>query len=293
MFDFFQKKKDSPKRKLKISKTVQIPKISQPGIDVIIDDIGTRATLKFGNAQHIGNRKQQEDSFGYSNIVNSDEISQKGVFAVLADGMGGLSHGKQISEYVVSAAITMFENFVYTLPFPQQLEDIVIRINKEISQNFSTNGKSIAGSTMVAAFLYRTKLYWVGVGDSRIYILRDGLLYQVNEDHDYFNEMLVKYMYGDISLDNAKNHNEKDSLTSYIGNEKLPRIDSNKRGLSLQKNDTIILCSDGVYNSIDSSEFVLQLLDEPQPAVEKIVKSIIKKKLPSQDNLTIMIINYN
>lgn len=286
MFGFF-------KRKSNISKTVQMPKISQPGIDVIIDDIGTRATLKFGNAQHIGSRKQQEDSFGYSNIIKGDEISQKGVLAVLADGMGGLSNGKQISEYVVSASKTMFESFDYTLPFPRQLKNMVIRINREICENFSDNGKSNAGSTMVVAFLYKTKLYWASVGDSRIYILRDGMLYQMNEDHDYYNDMLVDYMHGDISLENAKIHSEKDSLTSYIGNEKLPHIDINKRGFSLQKNDTVILCSDGVYNSISDSEIVLQLLNEPQHAVEKIAKNIIKKKVPAQDNLTIMAISYN
>jgi len=293
MFNLFHKKKDTTKKKSKISKTTQIPKISQPGIDVVIDDLGTKATFKFGNAQHIGSRKTQEDSFGYSNIISSNEISKKGVLAVLADGMGGLSHGKQISEYAVSAAIRMFESFDYTLQFPQQLENMVMKINNQISENFWANGQSNAGSTLVAAFFYKTKFYWVSVGDSRIYILRNGGLYQVNEDHDYLNELLVKYMNGDSSLDIAKNHMQKDSLTSYIGNERLPYIDNNKRGLSLQKNDTIILCSDGIYNSISSSEFILQLLNDPQPAVEKIVKSIVKKKIQQQDNLTIMVINYN
>lgn len=291
MFKFFEKKNNNTKRKAKICKTIQIPKASQPGIDVDIDGKGTKVTLKFGNAQHIGSRNQQEDSFGYSNIM-SNEISQKGIFAVLADGMGGLSYGKHISEYVVSAAITMFESFDYTLPFPQQLENMVIKINREICENFSNNGKSSAGSTMVAAFLYKNKFYWVSVGDSRIYLLRDGLLYQVNEDHDYNNDLLLDYMYGDILLENAKNHPEKESLTSYIGNERLPAIDNNKRGFSLQKNDTIILCSDGVYNSISSSSLVAHLMDEPQLAVEKIIKGIIKKKIPAQDNLTIMAINY-
>lgn len=291
MLKFFEK--NFKKKKVKISKTIQIPKISQHGIDMLIDDIGTKVTLKFGNAQHIGNRENQEDSFGYSNIVNSEELSQKGAFAVLADGMGGLSHGKQISEYVVSAANAMFGNFDYTMQIPNQLENMVYEINKEVSENFYQNGKSIAGSTMIAVLIYKTKLYWVSIGDSRVYIFRDGLLYQINEDHDYYNQLLVQYMHGEISLDDAKNNKEKDALTSFIGNEKLKQIDSNKRGFSLQKNDTIILCSDGVYNSLSNSELISNLLDDPQPSVEKIVKNIVKKKLPSQDNLTIMAINYN
>lgn len=286
MFKFFGNKSN-------ISKTKQLPKASQPGIQVDIDDAGTKAVMKFGNAQHIGSRKNQEDSFGYSNIVSGEEISVKGVFAVLADGMGGLAHGKQISEYVVSAAKTMFEFFDCSLPFPDQMENMVRKINKEISENFNVDGRSNAGSTMAAAFVYKTRFYWACVGDSRIYLLRDGQLYQINEDHDYLNEMHAGSIYGEFTLEEAGHHPQKDSLTSYIGSQSLPYIDFNKRGFSLQKNDTIVLCSDGVYNGLNGSELVEYLSEDPQFAVDRVVKNIVKKKLPSQDNVTIMSINYN
>lgn len=273
-------------------KTKRLSRSTQPGIEVTIDDRGTVAILKFGNAQHIGARKDQEDSFGYSNI-SAEDISQKGVLAVLADGMGGLSHGRQISEYVVTAAKTMFEKLDYTASFPEQLENMVRRINFEISENFSSGGKSNAGSTMVVAFIYKTKLHWACVGDSRLYLLRDGLLYQVNEDHDYYNEMLTDVMHGEMEKREAAGHEQKDSLTSYIGSQSLPHIDLCVRGFALHKKDLLVLCSDGIYNGMTSAELVEYLQDEPQFAVDRIVKSIVKKKLPSQDNLTIMAIQYN
>jgi protein phosphatase len=285
MFPFFNRTKEKTKSK-------KLPKAKQPGIEVTIDGRGTRALLKFGNSQHIGDRRNQEDSFGYSSISGS-EIAEKGVLAVLADGMGGLSYGKQISEYVVSASKAMFEKLDYTMPFPEQLENIVRKINSTVCENFSSDGKSNAGSTMVAAFVYKTRLYWACVGDSRLYLLREGLLYQINEDHDYFNEMMGQVMHDDMLLEEAKNHEEKDSLTSYIGSERLPYIDLCKRGFALQKHDKLVLCSDGIYNGMSNAELVGYLKDEPQSAADRLVRNTVKNKLPSQDNMTVMVIEYS
>lgn len=279
-------------KKPKKIKTIRLPIFRQKGIDVAIDD-NSRFILKFGNSQHIGSRKTQEDSFGYSNISNAEEIAQRGVFAVLADGMGGLSHGKQISDYVVTAMLNMFQKLDYALPIPMQLEKIIEQINNEVSNQFSEGGKSVAGSTVVAALFFKTKLYWVSVGDSRIYLLRDGFLYQMNEDHDYLNQLLGDCIRENIDLSDVLCDPQKDSLTSYIGNEKLPLIDANQKGFSLQKGDQIILCSDGVYNGITNAEMIECLKEDPQAAAEKIIRNVVHRKISSQDNSTVMIINYN
>ena len=280
-------------KKNRIKKTLKLPIIKQKGIDLFIDNTGTKVEIKFGNAQHIGGRLKQEDSFGYSNISDSMKISQKGVLAVLADGMGGLSYGKEISEYVVSAALSMFENLNYSQPFYIQIENIIRKINNEVSNRFSKNGKSDAGSTIVLAFIYKTKLYWASVGDSRLYLLRDGYLYQINEDHDYLNHLLEAVINGNITLTEALADPQKNSLTSFIGNEKLPYIDISLKGFSIQRGDKIILCSDGVYNSISDAEFIELLKKEPQVSADRIIRSIVSKKLNNQDNITIMIINYD
>lgn len=285
MLQFFKKKKEKTKSK-------KLLKAKQPGIAVTIDDRDTMALLKFGNSQHIGDRRNQEDSFGYSSTSGS-EISEKGVLAVLADGMGGLSNGKQISEYVVSASKAMFEKLDYAMPFPEQLENMVTKINSTVCENFTFDGKSNAGSTMVVAFVYKTRLYWAAVGDSRLYLLREGLLYQINEDHDFFNEMMGQVIHDDMLLEEAQKNEQKDSLTSYVGSERLPYIDLCKRGFALQKEDKLVLCSDGVYNAVSNAEMVEYLQDEPQSAADRLVRNIVKKKLPSQDNITVMVIEYS
>jgi serine/threonine protein phosphatase PrpC len=202
--------------------------VKQQGVELFVDG-GNYIIIKTGNCSHQGAREYQEDSFGWSNIIDSKIISEKGFAAIVADGMGGLANGKDISDYVVSSFIQMFSGLNYDASFPPQLEKIVERINDEVCRNFSVNGQSGAGSTLVAIFVYKTKLYWVSVGDSRLYILRNNTLYAVNEDHDYFNQLLTDHMAGDITMQQIRTDKQKDTLASYIGNEKLPSVDANKK----------------------------------------------------------------
>lgn len=250
-------------------------------------------TVKIGNCAHQGARDYQEDSFGYSNIIDSDVISEKGFVAVLADGMGGLSNGKEISSYVVSAFIEMFNALSYDAPFPPQLERMVESINSEVCRNFCEGGKSGAGSTIVAAFTYKTNLYWVCTGDSRLYLKRGCKLYVANEDHDYFNQLLPELMHGETSMERISNDEQKDALTSYIGCEKLPFIDVSKRGFAIHKEDALVLCSDGIYNAVSDAEIINILAqNEPQAASEEIVQAVLNKNIAGQDNLTVMVIKF-
>jgi len=249
--------------------------------------------VKIGNCSHKGAREYQEDSFGYSNIIDKAVIAEKGFVAVLADGMGGLSNGRDISSYVVSSFIKMFDAIDYDFPFPAQLEDITEKINHEVCKNFCADGKSGAGSTIVAAFIYKSRLFWVSVGDSRLYLLRNNILFAVNEDHDYFNQLLSDFLAGDTSMECIKSDVQKDSLTSYIGNEKLPFIDANKKAFSIYEGDILVLCSDGIYQGISDAEIISILnQNKPQAASELISQTVLNKNIAGQDNLTVMVIKF-
>jgi protein phosphatase len=281
-----------PSRKSKISHTVQLSNEKQPGVKMFVDG-DAYIMIRIGNSSHQGARDYQEDSFGYSNIIDSDVINEKGFTAVLSDGMGGLSNGKAISEYVVSSFIKMFSAIDYTAAFSEQLEDMVTKINSEVCRNFTVDSKSGAGATIVASFIYKTKLYWICVGDSRIYLLRNNSLYAINEDHDYFNQLLSDLMVDKITLDEIKADVQKDTLASYIGNDMLPSVDANKHGFSLCKGDMLILCSDGIYGGISNDEMIgILKANEPQKASEKITQSVLNKRIAGQDNLTVMVIKF-
>ncbi len=274
----------------KMGRTINIHKNKEE--PVIVDFGDMKMMYKFGNAQHIGKRKIQEDCFGFSNITNSERISQKGICAVLSDGMGGLSNGRYVSEYVVGSTLSLFDNLDYSINVHSQLEAIVCKINDQVCKSCSGGDESLAGATIAAVAVYKDKLFWVCVGDSRIYLLRRGYLYQLNEDHVYRNKLIKDYLGGHIKLNAAFNDEQKNSLTSYIGNPKMPFVDCNRVSFSLQKGDKVMLCSDGVYNSLSDYEMIKRLQEEPQHASEGIVHDILNKKVLMQDNLTVMIINF-
>lgn len=274
-----------------ISKTIQILKIREEPIEVDFGDM--KVNYKIGNAQHIGKRKTQEDYFGFSDITNCETISRKGICAVLADGMGGLSNGRQTSEYVVGTTLALFKNLDYRFSICTQLECIAKKINEQVSIEYSHGGKSQAGSTLAASVIYKDKLFWVCIGDSRIYLFRNGYLYQLNEDHNYKTKLLKEYIEGTGTLSNAFNDLQRESLISYIGNPDMPLIDANRLSFSLQKEDRIMLCSDGVYNALSDYELIRRLKEEPQLASEKIAQDILDKNASLQDNLTIMVIKFS
>ena len=247
--------------------------------------------IKFGNCSHQGDREYQEDSFGFSNIIDSDIVNEKGFAAVLADGMGGLANGREISEYAVTSFIGMFNALDYAIPFHSQLESIVEKINESAIEKFSIGGAVMAGSTLAAVFVYNAELYWICVGDSRLYLMRNGRLHAVNEDHDYFNQLLPEYMSDCLNIDEIMADMQRDNLTSYIGNNKLPYIDANRIGFPLKNGDMLVLCSDGVYGNITGAEIIdILRSDEPQTACERIVQAVLNKNTAGQDNLTVIII---
>lgn len=247
--------------------------------------------INIGNCQNQGARTYQEDAFGYSNIVSSDVITNNGILAVLSDGMGGLKDGKIVSEYVVQGTVTLLDSIDPRKPVSPQLEAILNGLNENVCGRYASDGKSSAGATAVIAYIYKNRIYWAAVGDSRIYCLRKKHMLQMNEDHDYKNKLFRKYLDGEAELDEAENNPQKDSLISFIGREGMPCIDSSIKGFKIRPNDTFVLCSDGVYNGIteDTMREIL-LSNDAQSASEKIIDSVLAAGFPGQDNMTVMVI---
>lgn len=244
-----------------------------------------------GNAQHQGARNYQEDSFAFSDI-SQNAMSQKGLLAVLCDGMGGLENGAQTSGYVVSALQKGAAALLPTDDFRGDFLPLISQVNDDVHERFNPNGIR-TGTTLVMAYLYKGRLYWACAGDSRLYLVRGGYIYAVNEDHDYRNELLGGYLDGDNTLDAAKTDRQKDSLTSYIGGD-LKYLDISRDGYPLRSGDVLILCSDGIYNGISECELLRCALSEnPQHACEEAASEVVGRGIPTQDNLTIMMIRVN
>ena len=252
---------------------------------------GASMYINTGNSQNQGARPYQEDSFGYSNIIDSNIISNRGMLAVLSDGMGGLANGKSVADYVVQASIAMFESINPQLDISVQLMNIVRYINNSVCEQYAADGSSKAGATMVLAYIFKNRIYWITVGDSRLYCFRNGNLLQMNEDHDYKNQLYREYINEGGNIQDIEQDAQKDSLVCFIGKREIPYVDVSKKGYKIKPNDAFILCSDGIYNGI-SEEAMKDILSnhDAQTASDEIVSNVLGARFPGQDNMTVMVI---
>ncbi len=283
------KNRGSRTNKVNVQEFSEIPS-SEVGIELKLTS-GASMYINTGNSQDQGARPYQEDSFGYSNIIDSDILSNKGMLAILSDGMGGLANGKSVADYVVQASIAMFDSINPQADISEQLMNIVRYINNSVCEQYAADGSSKAGATMVFAYIFKNRIYWITVGDSRLYCYRNGNLLQMNEDHDYKNQLYREYINEGGNLQDVEQDGQKDSLVCFIGKREIPYVDVSIKGYKIKPNDTFILCSDGIYNGI-SEDAMKDILsnNDAQNASDKIVANVLSSRFPGQDNMTIMVI---
>jgi len=260
---------------------------SDSGVTLQLSD----AKINLWNLQHQGDRPYQEDSFGFSDFSKSI-TEKKGILAVLADGMGGLKNGKAVSETVVSSLLEWFNSEYSVCQSGSDLKNIIYEANHRICDIYCPDGSISSGSTIVAVLIYRNMMHWLSIGDSRLYLKRDGKLFQVNEDHDFLNQLLDDVIDESMEFETAYSNKQKDSLVGCIGKRDLTNFDYSKSGLRLLDGDIILICSDGVYNSVSLTELNGYLSPSVMASCENIGRHIAEKNIPGQDNYTAVVLSY-
>lgn len=243
-----------------------------------------------GNCQHIGARNSQQDAFGFSDKDDLAFVAHGGVLTVVADGMGGMANGGEASHLAVRTFL-----YVYMAKQPNEaVPTAMLRALDEANQAVITLshqvGEEKVGTTLVAAVIHGDALHWVSVGDSRLYLWRNGQLTQLSEDHIYANDLDRDAANGNISREDAENHPERRSLTSYLGLIPLELIDHNPELFPLFAGDRLLLCSDGLYAALEEIEIAPLFYREAQQTAEDLIALVLAKDRPNQDNLTAAIL---
>jgi protein phosphatase len=242
-----------------------------------------RGGIIIGNAQHIGARKEQQDSFGISNI---DTIASTGLLAVLADGMGGLNNGAAYSKAAVQASLQSFREE----GAEKDDEATLLRILKRAREAIENANLTDGGTTFIAALIHEQQLHFVSVGDSRICLIRNGGIIQLNREHVYGRELDDLAAKGVLSEEEATSDQQRAAITSYLGMSDELEVDRNINAIPLFSGDKVILMSDGVYGYLPETELADLLRREPMGAAEAIQTRILEKNNPHQDNLTIIVL---
>ncbi len=245
------------------------------------------------NFQHMGARENQEDAFAFSDLSDKKAVREKGILAVVADGMGGLARGEEASSLAVSTFLHEYEAGENDGDIGASLNR-ALRIANAAVYDLSFTGAEEdddLGTTLVAVVIYRNELHWISVGDSRIYLFRDEQLQQLTKDHIYANHLLNDVINGRISLQEAENHPERSHLTSYLGLPELTEISQSEEPLPLEPGDGILLCSDGLYDTLSETCIEDLLKGGGDGIAEKMVGEVLSKGSRHQDNVTVIVLS--
>ncbi len=241
-------------------------------------------TVRTASLQNIGRRQSQQDSFGVKELPD-------GVLAVVADGMGGLTGGDQVSQAAVRSALDQASK-LRTGQLDGVLEELVRCVNEDVNRLLGPERLYKSGSTLVTALVRGGFLHFASVGDSRVYLYRGGGMVQLNREHNYASELTRQVVNGETTQKDAASDPQRRSLTSFLGMGKLKHVDVSARPIALRPGDRVLLLSDGVFN--DLPDMALAEIVRQNPDLAELAKALEEKVLalnnPAQDNFTAVIL---
>jgi len=235
-------------------------------------------TLRSGAASDVGMvRRNNEDNY----------LRELQLFAV-ADGMGGAAGGEEASSTAVAALKAAFEAH----PSADGLADGVRNANRAVWEKALQHPELRGmGTTMAAVALVEKEdegdvLAVANVGDSRVYLLRDGRLDQITDDHSVPEELVRA---GRITPEEAATHPQRNMLTRVLGNE--PEVEVDCFAIVPYNGDRLVLASDGLFNEVDHEGItsVARRLRDPGEAAAELVR--MARESGGNDNITVVVVD--
>ena len=202
--------------------------------------------MKLTGDTHMGLvRSSNQDSLRFGALDNG------GYYAVVCDGMGGANGGNVASNIavdVISARIVDgFANGAAPRP-DHLLESAMAAANIEIFDKAQSDATYEGmGTTVVAVIVLGKDAYISHVGDSRVYLYRDGAVTQVTRDHSVVQEMIES---GQLTEEQARSHPRKHFITRALGVSEMEEGEFDE--LELEPTDKLLLCTDGLTNMVDN-----------------------------------------
>ena len=242
-----------------------------------------------------------EDSYQITSFTISDNDDTPVLLTVVADGIGGHKAGEIASRIAVETIVNAVAES--DMSDPQWiLKSALLEANHSItSEAAEDDERKGMGSTVACALIIDTALYIATLGDSRIYLIRDNIIRQLNIDHTWVQEALDV---GVINSEEARSHPRRHLIRSYLGssdpikpdlrlyladNENLEQAKANQ-GLPLLPMDQILLCSDGLSDLVADEE-ILDILQGGGTHDEQLQKLVDLANLRGgHDNITIVLL---
>ncbi|WP_182869317.1 PP2C family protein-serine/threonine phosphatase [Rhodopirellula sp. JC639] len=220
----------------------------------------------------------------------------QGQVLLVADGMGGHAAGEKASSIVLQHLIGRLLNSVHWFfqsdtgseeefinGLRNLLRDAHSRLLAESREDRAAAGM---GTTLTMAYIHWPTMYVVHAGDSRCYLIRDGAARQITTDHTLARQMVEA---GGMKPEDEAGSRWSNILWNVVGGNNQRSLLAEVHRVDLEKNDSIVLCSDGLYRYLDADQLPVVLAEEPDASV--VCRQLVDfaNERGGEDNVTVIV----
>src|ERR1700722_15450215 len=231
-------------------------------------------------------RANNEDSYLYWEPDSEEDFLRKGRLAVVADGMGGYEGGQEASRLAVETVRSVYDDV-----FSGDPQDTLARAFESAHRNIQRFAMEHPqfygmGTTCTALSIVDRQLHFAHVGDSRLYLIRSETISRLTRDHSYVGRLVES---GVVRSEDAETHPQRHILTAALGSGKGIAPHFPDRPFPLEPDDTLMLCTDGLWGVVGERELarVAQSF-APAEVCLKLVEMALD--LGGPDNITVSVL---
>jgi protein phosphatase len=252
-------------------------------------------------------RKNNEDAYllsaldGEEPIINGParplKVGDPGLLVAVADGMGGAAAGEVASrEGLAAVALFLFGHWgrlpsakARELDLLKALETAVEKASDAVLR-YSDDDRTARGmgSTLTAVVIWNGCAFLAQIGDSRAYLLRQGILHQVTEDQTLVNDLVAQ---GSLTREQARTHPQRNMITQALGSPQPLRVVLSR--LALRRGDRLLCCSDGLHGEVSDAR-IQEVLGQglsPRRSLELLLEAALEHG--ARDNVTGVLLTLN
>lgn len=237
-------------------------------------------------------RQSNEDSAALVIPSDDDILESRGVLGVVADGMGGHEGGEVASRLAVESIPELYYQALASEPQPPDPKSVLVAALQSANERIFKQAAEIhqlagMGSTCTALVL-RGGLAWCAhVGDSRAYLVREGCVYRMTQDHSATMAMVSQ---GLITLAEARHHEDRNVILRAMGTHPVVEISTWKDPFPVHPGDCFLLCSDGLHDALSDDEIgeLCQSAQSPEAICDALMQEALDRE--ASDNVTVLVL---
>jgi len=272
MFKFWKKK----------SNTVQVDREAGPPGNGTAVKLAITASVQSDVGCH---REINEDCSAYVDPADDELLTARGRLVVVADGMGGHLAGEVASRM----AVDVISRVYYETPgnAVSALRTSFTEANRQIYQSSTeVQGRNGMGTTCTALALRNGTALAAHVGDSRLYLVRNGQIYLMTEDHSAVMELVKR---GLLTREQARHHPDKNVILRALGSHSEVEISIWDEPFPIKGGDRFLLCSDGLYDLVEDKEIMDTVMaSDAYSACAGLIT--LAKERGGYDNITVAVV---